>query len=220
VRIGFPDNTFNGRVVAFYDDSAIPSEVLANWSDFSAHLTGDDYVLIRRAEGVDAATAAAAVDAAIADDQSSVVASVAQRRDSLADSLDKRLVHFDVLLGASMAIALLGIANTLALSVLDRRRESATLRALGLTRRQLSNMLLVEAALMAIVGAVIGVVFGIGVGWIAAHELIAAYGHGAPDIPLTNIGGYVGLAAAAGALASVLPARRAMRASVVESMGD
>jgi len=179
-----------------------------------------DVVRAAHDEGVDAATAAAAVDAAIADDQSAVVASVAQRRDSLADSLDKRLVHFDVLLGASMAIALLGIANTLALSVLDRRRESATLRALGLTRRQLSNMLLVEAALMAIVGAVIGVVFGIGVGWIAAHELIATYGHGAPDIPLTNIAVYVGLAAAAGALASVLPARRAMRASVVESMGD
>jgi putative ABC transport system permease protein len=213
-------DAFTVLVVALYDDSAIPGDVLANWTDFTAHLRGDDYLLVRRAEGIDAATAADAVDAAVADDPAAVVASVAERRDSLADSLDNRLVHFDVLLGASMAIALLGIANTLALSVLDRRRESATLRALGLTRRQLSNMLLVEAALMAIVGAVIGVVFGIGVGWIAAHELIATYGHGAPDIPLTNIGGYVGLAAAAGALASVLPARRAMRASVVESMGD
>jgi putative ABC transport system permease protein len=145
---------------------------------------------------------------------------VAERRDSLADSLDKRLVQFDVLLGVSMAIALLGIANALALSVLDRRRESATLRAIGLTRRQLSGMLLVEAVLMAVVGAVVGVAFGIGVGWFSAHELIAAYGHGAPDVPLGKIALYVGLAASAGALASLLPARRAMRTSVISAMGD
>jgi putative ABC transport system permease protein len=218
--VGLPDRSWTVRVVALYDDSAIPGELLANWSDFTKHLAGDDYVLIRRSEGTAAPDAAAAVDAAIADDPAAVVASVAERRDSLADSLDKRLVQFDVLLGVSMAIALLGIANALALSVLDRRRESATLRAIGLTRRQLSGMLLVEAVLMAVVGAVVGVAFGIGVGWFSAHELIAAYGHGAPDVPLGKIALYVGLAASAGALASLLPARRAMRTSVISAMGD
>jgi putative ABC transport system permease protein len=220
VKLGDQGTTWSARLVATFDDSAIPGVVLANWSDFTQNLAGDDYVLISRAPGVPAATAAAALDEAVADDPIAVVSSTAQRRDSLADSLGRRLAQFDVLLGVSMVVALLGIANTLALSVVERRRESATLRALGLTRRQLRGMLLAEAVLVAIVGAVIGVIFGIGFGWISADQLIFAYGHGAPTIPIGRIATYVGIAALAGILASLLPARAATRRSLVDALRD
>jgi putative ABC transport system permease protein len=220
ITVGPPDHSWTPTVVATFDNAPIAVAVIVNWSDFAKHLTGNDDLLIRRADGSTAASAAAALDAALADDPLVVISSAASRRESLAHSLDRRLTQANVLLGLSLVIALLGIANTLSLAVLERTRESALLRALGLARRQMVGMLLLEAALMALVGAAVGVAFGIGFGWITARELIRTYGHGAPDIPVGTIATYVGLAALAGAVASILPARRAASASIVSAMTD
>lgn len=78
------------------------------------------------------------------------------------------------LLAVSVLIAIVGIANTLSLSTLERTGESALLRALGLTQAQLRAMLGAEAVLLAAVGAVLGTVMGVGYGWAGAHYLIDA----------------------------------------------
>lgn len=116
------------------------------------------------------------------------------------------------LLGVSVAIALIGIANTLALSVLERARENALLRALGLTRGQLRRMLATEAALLAVVAGVLGTALGVGFGW-AAHETVIRriLVEATLQIPWSALGAVVVGAALAGLLASVLPARRAAR---------
>jgi putative ABC transport system permease protein len=148
------------------------------------------------------------------------VTSSAEQRDALNVELAKRQAQFGGLLGMSILIALLGIMNTLALSVLERTRESATLRAMGVSARQLRRMLVLEALILAVVAAVIGVVFGTAVGWVTAKSLISTYGHGNPEIPVLQMLGYVVLMAVAGMVAAVLPARRATRASITAAMAD
>ena len=69
-----------------------------------------------------------------------------------------------VLLLFSVVIAVLGIVNTLALSVLERTREIGLLRAVGLRRRQLSGMITIEAIATAVFGAILGTVLGLGLG--------------------------------------------------------
>lgn len=119
------------------------------------------------------------------------------------------LGFFAGLLGVSILIALVGIANTVSLSVVERRRELAVQRALGMTRGQLGATLLVEALLMAAVGGLVGTRFGLGYGALLARttlseDLVLA-------VPGWQLLGYVLLAAAAGVLAAVVPARRAAR---------
>jgi putative ABC transport system permease protein len=76
------------------------------------------------------------------------------------------------LLGISVVIAMIGIANTLGLSVLERARENAMLRALGLTRGQLRRTLAVEAVLLAVVATGLGTVIGVGFGWVGYETFV------------------------------------------------
>ncbi|CAA9334135.1 MAG: ABC transporter, fused permease protein, partial [uncultured Friedmanniella sp.] len=107
-------------------------------------------------------------------------------------------------------------------SVLERTRESALLRALGLQRRQLRGMLTVEAVLLALVGAAVGVVVGVAFGGVGAASLARDTGMGALHlaVPVPQTLGVVAVAGLAGALASVLPARRAALATPIEALAD
>ncbi len=118
------------------------------------------------------------------------------------------------LLGISVAIALIGIANTLTLSVLERAREHALLRALGLTRGQLRRMLATEAALLTMVATLLGTVTGVGFAWVAYETVVErALTRATMQIPWPSLAAVVLIAALSGLLASVLPARRAARLS-------
>ena len=213
--------TWPARVVATYDNTPVNAEVLVNWADYNAApLTGAESILIRRADATSAEDARAVLESRLDGDALAVVASSADRREVLADSLGRRLVQFNVLLGLSIVIAVLGVGNTLSLSVVERARETGMLRAAGLSRRQTYGMLTVEALLMAITASVLGVAFGLGFGWLLARQLIASYGHGAPDIPADMISAYIGLTGLAAVVASWLPARRAARASIVAAIEE
>lgn len=123
------------------------------------------------------------------------------------------------LLGVSVLIALVGVGNTLSLSVLERTRENALLRALGLTRRQLRSMLAIESLLMALVAAGLGVVLGLLYGWAGTAALM---GNQAKTIeyavPVGLLVTIALVAAAAGLLASVLPARRAAKVAPASAL--
>jgi len=122
------------------------------------------------------------------------------------------------LLAVAVVIAVVGVANTLSLSVIERRRENATLRAIGLTRRQLRSTLAIEGVLVAGVGAVVGAVLGTLYGWAGATILLAEVGDLLLAVPWRDLGLVVVVALAAGALASVLPASRAVRTPPVEAL--
>jgi putative ABC transport system permease protein len=118
------------------------------------------------------------------------------------------------LLGVSVLIALVGVGNTLSLSVLERTRENALLRAMGLSRRQLRRMLAVESLLMALVAAGLGIVLGLVYGWTGTSALMGGQtvdGGVEYAVPGTLLVIIAAVAAVAGLLASVLPARRAAK---------
>lgn len=123
------------------------------------------------------------------------------------------------LLAISVGIALVGIANTVGLSVLERGREHALLRALGLTRRQLRRMLAAEGLLLALVAAVLGTVLGVAYGWVGSATVVTA---AVPDAglvaPWGQLVAVVCAAALAGLLACVVPARRAATVAPAEGL--
>ena len=123
------------------------------------------------------------------------------------------------LLTVAVVIALIGVTNTLSLSVIERTRESATLRAIGLSKEQLRGMLAVEGVLIAGVGAILGIVLGLVFGWAGAATALSIMGDVRYAVPWTDMGLVLAIALVAGLLASVLPARAAARTSPVAALG-
>src|SRR5262249_34707068 len=145
------------------------------------------------------------------------VNSIADLSSELDKAISSLIALFGGLLGTAVVIALFGIANTISLSVVERTRESATIRALGLTRGQLRWTLLAEATLMGVVGAGVGVVYGALYGRMVVGKAFSEIG---PTIvlPWTWMAGLLLLAAVAAMAAAVLPSRRAASASIVAAM--
>ncbi len=146
------------------------------------------------------------------------VLGAALERAAFEDIIDTLLAVVLGLLAAAVVIALIGVANTLSLSVIERRRESATLRAIGLSRRQLRASLALEGSLIAGVGAVLGIVLGVAYGWTGSLTVMRAVGEVSLEVPWRDLGVALVVAVAAGLLASVLPARSAARTSPVEAL--
>ena len=131
--------------------------------------------------------------------------------------VDKVLTMVNVMVALAVIIALIGIANTLALSVFERTRELGLVRAVGMTRRQLRRMVRFEAALVATFGATLGVGLGLlfGFGVVAALPASFASGLSVPVVPIVVV---VLVAAVAGVAAAWLPARRAGRLDVLDAI--
>ena len=128
--------------------------------------------------------------------------------------LDSLLQMIQILLALAIVIAVLGIINTLALSVLERTRELGLLRAIGLRRAQTMRMITVEAVVISIFGALLGVVVGTGLG---AAVVEALKDEGITDLilPWGQMVTFLILAAVIGVVAAVLPAIRAARINVL-----
>ena len=149
-----------------------------------------------------------------------LVTGLAAERAALDSVLDALLLVVTGLLGVAVVIALIGVGNTLALSVVERRQESGLLRALGLTRGQLRGLLAWEAVLVAGVAAVLGVVLGSAYGLAGAASVLGTVSAEGTvfSVPWTQVLVIVVVATVAGLLASVLPARRAARTSPVAAI--
>lgn len=149
---------------------------------------------------------------------SGAVSGAAIERVTFNEVIDVLLLVVTGLLGVAVLIALIGVANTLSLSVLERTRENSLLRALGLTRGQLRGMLALEAVLVAAVAALLGSALGTVYGWLGARSALGSLAAVTPVVPWLQLAGVLAVAIAAGLLASVLPARRASRLSPVQGL--
>jgi putative ABC transport system permease protein len=119
------------------------------------------------------------------------------------------------LLVLAIVIALLGVVNTLALSIVERTREIGLLRAIGLGRGQLRQMVAAESVIISVIGALLGTVLGLGLG----AALAAAVTHrAAVSVPGGQLVIYILATAAAGLLASIAPARRAARLDMLAAI--
>jgi putative ABC transport system permease protein len=159
---------------------------------------------------------------ALADERGIVLQSidVSDYRDTLESTLNTMLLVVVGLLAVAVVIALIGVSNTLSLSVFERTRESALLRALGFTRHQLRRSLAIEGVLLAAVGASIGILLGVAYGWVGTFTLVGDAMQPRVAVPWASVGLIVVVALGCGLLASVLPARRAVEADPVVALAD
>ncbi|GII56336.1 ABC transporter permease [Planotetraspora thailandica] len=221
VTVGAGSVRFTAKLVAVMssNDLLAPSVLLPEkFFDQRFRQIADSQVLINIADGVNADKARQIVDDATQAYPAVKVRSTTELRDQFDQAINTMLLVVTGLLGLAIVISLLGIANTLSLSVHERTRESAVLRALGLTRAQLRSTLTVEALVLGLVGAIVGAALGIVYGWVATKTLTEDVSF---RLPVGQILAFIAASGLAGVLAAVLPARRAARASIVASLaGD
>ena len=138
--------------------------------------------------------------------------------------IDGMLMVVTALLAVSVLIALIGVANTLSLSAIERSRENSLMRALGLTRRGLRGMLALEAVLISGVAALIGCALGTVYGGLGAHTVFGPMAAGIgqsivwPVVPWWELAVIVGVSVLAGLLASVAPSQRAAKLAPVQGL--
>ncbi len=143
-------------------------------------------------------------------------AAYARSRSSMLGSL---LNLITALLGLAIIIALLGIVNTLALSVVERTRELGLLRAIGMRRAQLAQMITAESVIITVIGTVLGITLGLGLGSALAYALTRAQ-QATVVIPAAQLAFFAVAAALAGAVASIAPARRAARLNMLDAIAS
>lgn len=133
------------------------------------------------------------------------------------EPIDQFVLIIFALLGLALIIAVLGIVNTLALSVIERTREVGLLRAIGVSRSQLRWMITLESVVISVLGAVLGVILGIAFGIVLMYA-VRDEGLEVISVPYGQVAVFLALSVLIGMLAAVLPARRAARLDVLQAI--
>ncbi len=223
---GLPDEitvTADGRELTLRAQStpATWGDAVVVSPDTLADLGGGDETLalwVRATDGADSDDLGGAVGAAVRESGLETTNAL-QNRAWVDTQLDVLALSVLGLLGVAIVIALVGIANTVGLSVLERGREHALLRALGLTRRQLRRVLAAEGVMLALVAAVVGTALGVTYGWLGVRTVITpVLPEASVSVPWLQLAGVVLAAAVAGLAACVLPARRAARVAPAQGL--
>ncbi|MFF4449871.1 ABC transporter permease [Streptomyces sp. NPDC001502] len=170
-------------------------------------------------DGKSDATAYESVKAAMAEYPQYKVRNQTDYKQALKDQVGQLLNMVYGLLGLAIIVAVLGVVNTLALSVVERTREIGLMRAIGLSRRQLRRMIRLESVVIALFGALLGL--GLGMGWgIGAQQLLALQGLKVLEIPWPTILGVFAASAFVGLFAALVPAFRAGRMNVLNAIAS
>jgi putative ABC transport system permease protein len=221
VPVTFADGTKSTfTIAAIYGNSQIAGDVLISRPAWSAHAVQDldSAIFLTLAGGVTAQAAEAAVRGVTRDAGNPDVQTRQQYIDASAGGVNALLGIVYVLLLLAIVIALMGIANTLSLSIHERTRELGLLRAVGATRRQVRTMIRGEALIIAIFGTIGGLALGVFLGWGLVR---AASDGGSLDVfaaPVGQLGIVLIAGAVVGVLASVRPARRGARLDVLRAI--
>lgn len=220
ITVGLPagpaEVTISGIVAAsplIGADIVLPPAVL----QAGGVVPADSIVYVKRSADADPAAVQSGIEAVLAD---LPTVSVKDQDAFAADQrapVDQLLAIIYALLGLAVIIAVLGIVNTLALSVIERTREVGLLRAIGMSRRQLRSMIRLESVAISVLGAVLGIGLGLIFG-ISLQQAIADQGISVLNVPTVQLLIFVVLAGVVGVLAAVWPARRAARMDVLRAI--
>jgi putative ABC transport system permease protein len=144
--------------------------------------------------------------------------SAAGKKREVNDEISTQFNMFNAIVAIAVIVSLLGVVNTLAMSVLERTREIGVMRALGSSRWQVRQTMLDESLLITSGGAAAGLAAGLLIGWLWVLGLGSLLPGIAFHLPIGSIIGVAVAAIAGGVLASLLPARRAARLKVIEAL--
>jgi putative ABC transport system permease protein len=222
VPVTYPDGTRQAlTVAATYDRSDLVGGYLIPRSTWAGHgiQDADTQVVVSTSSGVPLAEAKAAVTRVADRFGGPDVLDRAEFASQVTGGVDMLLTIIYALLALAIVIALMGIANTLSLSVHERTRELGLLRAVGQTRRQVRSMVRWESVVVATFGAVGGLALGVFLGWALVRVAGAASdGLDVFALPAGRLALVLAVGAVAGVVAGIRPARRAARLDVLTAI--
>jgi putative ABC transport system permease protein len=206
-------------IVGVYDENRLAGDYVISLDTYDDLYIErlDSFVLVKGAQGVALADVEASIREAIDEFPSVQVQDQAAFRAQQAGFIDQILGLITALLLMSILIAGVGIINTLGLSIYERTRELGLLRAVGMSRRQVSRMVRWESILIAVFGAVLGLAIGIVFGW-ALQQALKSEGVSEFTLPVGQLAVYLVVAAIIGVVAAIWPARRAARLNVLRAI--
>lgn len=197
------------------------SDVIAisqdEWSENYGVAVSDAQLFVRAVEGVSPEDLAASVTILIEDVPTVQAQTLEELQDEVANQINGLLNFITGLLGLAIVIALIGVTNTMTLSVFERTREIGLLRAIGMNRLETRLMIRSEASIIAVFGAVLGVVIGVFFGW-AIIQALSDQGFSSFVIPVRNIVAWIVVTGILGVIFSILPAWRASKLNVLEAI--
>ncbi|MFI6644106.1 ABC transporter permease [Streptomyces sp. NPDC050504] len=225
VAVEFPsDRRARLRVTAFTDmpqggGFAARGGLFMGMATLERHLPGgeDATVYVNARSGEDAGRLRAELERALDPYPQVQVRDQADYKELIRDQIAVLLYLVYALLGLAIVIAVLGVVNTLALSVVERTREIGLLRAIGLSRVQLRRMIRLESVVIAVFGAVLGLALGM-VWGVAIQQVLALQGLTAFAVPWWTLVTVVVGSVVVGLVAAVLPALRASRMNVLAAI--
>lgn len=172
---------------------------------------------VQVAPGVSAADVQKRVEPLFADNPEITVQDRSAFVKQTTSQFDTVLLMIQILLALAILIAVLGVINTLALSVIERTRELGLLRAIGMRRSQVMRMITVESVVISVFGAVLGLAVGLALG-IATVQALKDQGISEIGLPWATMVQYLVVAAFVGVVAAILPAIRAARLNVLDAI--
>ncbi|MDN5746093.1 MAG: FtsX-like permease family protein, partial [Nocardioidaceae bacterium] len=205
-------------VVGVVEGSEVTGEVSVPLADLAdaGLIRQDTNISILVAPGTDLAAVQKKVDEAASSAPIVAVYDKDSFADSVRDQINQLVYMIYGLLALAIVIAVIGIVNTLGLSVIERTREIGLLRAIGMSRRRLRRMITLESVTIALLGAVLGLVLGTVIGLLLQQSLgddLTSLG-----LPLTQLLWFLVIAVGVGVVAAVIPAIRASRMDVLEAI--
>ncbi|MEU1133123.1 ABC transporter permease [Streptomyces sp. NPDC005900] len=200
------------KVAGVYEHNEMLSGVFAPTSVVDPHLTKvvDKQVLVKMKGGA-SDKAEDAIVKALGENPAITVQDKAAISNAVAGAINMLLNMLYGLLAMAVLIAVLGVINTLAMSVFERKHEIGMLRAIGLDRAKVKQMVRLEAVIISLFGAVLGIGLGLFMGWVAGGTISRSVSTYTMEIPLGRIVVFLGIAALVGVLAAMWPARSAAK---------
>jgi putative ABC transport system permease protein len=204
------------RIGGIYKANQMAGSYLVGNGFFLTHFSNDlPNALLLRTDG--SAATEQAVKHALAGYPNLKIQTKAEFEQSVQNQVNQLLTIVYALLGLAVLIAMIGIVNTLVLSVFERTHEIGLLRAVGMKRRQIRAMIRSESVILAVFGAVIGIVVGTGLG-IALSSSLKSQGITSIVVPYNSLLIFLVAAAVLGLIAASWPARRAAKLDVLAAI--
>lgn len=222
VEVLFPDTgTQELKIVVLYDDSNVAGGTyIVGLPTYEANVLVqlDSSIFVKLAPGTSIDQGRAAIEKVTDGYPNADVQTKTEFADSIVGQITQLLVLIYVLLLLAIIIALIGIVNTLALSIFERTRELGLMRAVGMSRQQMRTTVRYEAVIIALLGTLLGLVLGLGFGIALVTALADESSSSGLTIPVGQLIVVILLAIIAGVISAILPARRAARLNILQAV--
>ncbi|WP_030563735.1 ABC transporter permease [Streptomyces aureocirculatus] len=219
VKFDDDDRTERLKVVGVYQQNEMINGLFTPTANVTPHMSKvvDQQVLLKMKGGT-SEKAEDAVVKALGDNPAIKIQDKADISNEVGGAINMLLNMLYGLLAMAILVAVLGVINTLAMSVFERKHEIGMLRAIGLDRAKIKQMVRLESVVISLFGAVLGVGLGLFLGWIAGNSISGTVKTYTMEVPVGRIVIFLAIAAVVGVLAAVWPARSAARLNPLQAI--